>query len=192
MGEDLSDFGSDNWVSYLDSLCQDVYRNLQERLGGQHLVYRRDLIGTKEKPGIIVTEYHNSVNILKHELFENKAKTSLLDYHKIAALYIRSFLIYQPFVLSIAPETKSYKLCLHTILANEYLSVAFLGSIYKTWNKKIGWSLQDMDIKYKFDFIKLLFHYKEDITHLDPLSLSNIIYLIEQHYFKDISQPLTH
>jgi len=186
MGEDLSNFGSDNWVSTLDSLCCDVYKNLQGRLGGQHLIYRKDLIGTKENPGIIVTEYHNSVNLLKFELFDNNAKNSLLDHHKIAALYIRSFLIHKPFELSVAPETKTCKMSLTTILANEYFSIAFLSSMFKVWNKKNDWTLQYMDKKYKFDFIKLLYHYKKDINRLDPLSLSNIIYLIEQQYFSKL------
>ena len=40
-----------------------------------------------------------------------------------------------------------------------------------------------LDPFYRGNFIKLLYKFKNNINTLDPLSLANIIYLIEQRYF---------
>jgi hypothetical protein len=179
----ISDFGSDQWIPDLHKLCFDVLENLQKRPGGQFLRFRGDFLGSIEKPGVIVEEYHASATLLKQELFGNNASNSNLDHHKIAALYIRSFLMYEPFCLEIPVETKNTERCLNVALANEYFSIAYLATIFKGWNNKYDWSLQ-MDSKYKFDLIKLLYRYRKDINKLDPLALSNIICLIEKHFFK--------
>jgi hypothetical protein len=187
MGEKVSEFGSDSWIKSLQNLCFDFLENLRTRPGGRFIHFKDELIGTIEKPGIIVKEYHSSANILKQELFGENAEQSHLDHHKIAALYIRSFLLHNLFIIDIPQETNDKSQCLITKLPNEYFSIVYLATIYKAWNNKFDWSLQ-MDIKYKFDFIKLLYRYKKDISKLDPLALSNIVYLIEKHFFKQIDQ----
>jgi hypothetical protein len=183
MGENVSEFGSDSWISNLQNLCFNFLENLKKRPGGRFIRFKDELIGTIEKPGVIIEEYHTSANELKQELFGKDAEDSHLDHHKIAALYIRSFLIHKPFILDIPPETDDKSQCLNTKLPNEYFSITYLATIFKAWNDKFDWSLQ-MDKKYKFDFIKLLYRYEKDIIKLDPLALSNIICLIEKHFFK--------
>jgi len=182
--EQVSEFGSDKWLPNLQELCFEVLKNLKNRSGGRFLRLKDELVGTTEKPGKIVEEYHTSAALLKQKIFGDNAPKSHLDHHKIAALYIRSFLIYQPFILDIPAETENKDRCLNTMLPNEYFSIAYLAAIYKSWNKKFDWTLK-MDARYKFDFIKLLYRYKKNINLLDPLTLSNIIYLIEKHYFKE-------
>jgi len=176
-------YGSDEWIPHLNNLCFDVLKNFQKRNGGQFLSFRDKLIGTKENPGKIVEEYHASADSLKEGLFGDNAPNSHLDHHKISALYIRSFLIHQPFLLETPTEADKKKICLNTALANEYFSIAYLAAIFKGWNEKYDWVLA-MEARYKFDFIKLLYSYKKDIKKLDPFALSNIICLIEKHYFR--------
>jgi len=176
-------FGSDEWIPDLLDLCFEMQRNFQKRLGGRFLRFKDTLIGTKANPGEIVKEYHVSADLLKKEIFGANAPNSYLDHHKIAALYIRSFLIHKPFVLEIPPEADNKERCLYTVLANEYFIIAYLAAIFKAWNDKSDWVL-DMETGYKFDFIKLLYRYKKYVK-LDPCSLSNIIYLIEKQFFRE-------
>jgi len=182
VADKISKFGSDEWIPELHNLCFEVLRNLQKRPGGRFLRFREDFIGTKDNPGRIVKEYHTTANLLKEEIYGANASNSYLDHHKIAALYIRSFLTNQPFFLDIPEDTDNKDCCLNTVLSNEYFSIAYLAVIFKGWNKKFDKALQ-MDAKYKFDFIKLLYRYKKDINKLDIYALSNIIYLIEKYYF---------
>jgi len=181
----ISEFGSDEWLPDLHKLCIEVLKNLQKHPGGRFLCFRDDYIGTKEKPGVIVKEYHESLRILKKEIYEEFASTSVVDRHKIIALYIRSFIKHPPFFLDIPVETDNKDRCLNTVLSNEYLSVAYLAVVFKAWDNRYDWELQ-IDQRYKFDFIKLLYHYKKDINKFDALALSNIICLIEKHFFKKI------
>ena len=184
MDEVIAEFGSDKWIPKLHELCLDVLKNLQDRPGGRFLRLRDEFVGTIENPGIIVKEYHSSAAKLKQQIFRDYASNSLLDHHKIAALYIRSFLKHQLFVLDIPAETKNKDRCLNTMLSNEYFSIAYLAAIFKAWNKKFDYTLQ-MEPRYKFDLIKLFYRYRKNIDLLDPLALSNIICLIEKHYFKE-------
>jgi len=174
-------FGSDNWIAGIKILCFDFLKNLQKRPGGVFLKFKDDL-GTAEKPGKIVKEYHRTAKLLKEVLFGKNAKQSFIDYHKIAALYIRSFLKFKPFFLDIPKETKTPDLCLYTMLPNEYFALPFLDAVFRAGNEDYNGQLR-MDQAYKDDLIKLLYHYKNDISLLDPVSFSNIIFLVEQNYF---------
>lgn len=184
MTESISDFGSINWIPDIHELCFEVLRNLQKRPGGRFLRFREEIIGTVDRPGIIITEYQKSLISLKKEIYNDFASTEHIDHHKIAALYIREFLIHQPFCLDIPPETKNNERCLNTVLANEYFIIAYLTIILKGWNQKLDKTLK-MDNRYKFDFVKLLYRFKKDIKKLDVLALANIICLIEKHFFKE-------
>ena len=182
MSDTVSTFGSDRWIPDLKILCFDFLKNLQKRPGGRFLKFR-DEIGTLDKPGRIIEEYHKTANILKRGIYGSNAIHANMDHHKIAALYIRSFLMYKPFFFDVPDETKYFEICLYTKLANEYFSIPFMAALFKSWNNDFDGKLE-MDATYKDQFIKLLYSYKKDIQNLNPLALSNIIYLIEQHYFK--------
>ena len=173
-------FPSDAWIPDLKILCQNCLKYFRTLPGGKYLVFS-DEIGTAEKPGRIVKEYHKTAKQLKLEVFGNDAKNSYIDYHKIAALYIRSFLKYKPFFLDI-PSTVNAEPCLCVKLANEYFSLAFLEVIFRAWNNNYD-GIIEMNKNYRDNFIKILHHYKSDIRRLDPLSFSNIIYLIEHNFF---------
>lgn len=184
MAEDrVSKFGSDTWIPKLNDLCFAFLKNIQKRPGGQFVRFRSDLLGTKEKPGKIIVEYHKSVEKFKRDIYGTNAANSNIDHHKIAALYIRSFLIHKPFVLDIPADTKNPELCLYAKLPNEYFSLPYLAAIYKTANENFDGTLQ-MPLVYMNNFIKLLSHYKNNIEKLEITALSNIFYLIEQLYFK--------
>jgi len=174
-------FGSDAWIPELKNLCFDFLKYLQKCPGGRFLRFR-DELGIAEKPGRIVREYHKTAKILKNEIFMGDADQSHIDYHKIASLYIRSFLKYKPFYLEKPKETKDIELCLQTMLANEYFVIPFLETMFRAWNNDFEGLLR-LDKNYRDNFIKLLYHYKTDIDRFDPISFSNTIYLIEQQFF---------
>jgi len=142
-----------------------------------------DYVGTKECPGKIVKEYHKSTIALKKRIFGYDFKEYHIDHHKIAALYIRSFLKFKPFIIDVPKETKTYASCLQTKLPNEYFSLVFLETVFRAWNNDFE-GLLKLNPKYRDNYIKLLNYYKKDIKRLDPVSFSNTIYLIEQQYFE--------
>jgi len=181
--DSVSKFGSDTWIPKLNDLCFAFLKNMQKRPGGQFLRFKNDLLGTKEKPGKIIEEYHKSVEIFKRDIYGDNAANSNIDHHKIAAFYIRSFLMHKPFVLDIPADTKNPELCLYASLPNEYFSIPYLAAVFKTANDKFDGILR-MPRVYMNNFIKLLSHYKNNIEKLEPAALSNIFYLIEQLYFK--------
>jgi hypothetical protein len=171
--------GSDEWIPAMKDICFDFLKNIQKRPGGKFLRFRDD-IGTAEKPGNIVKEYHKTAQSLKDEIFGKDADESHIDHHKIASLYIRSFLKYKPFYPDPPKETKDIESCMVTECPNEYFSIIFLAAIFHAWNDNYD---NLMDLSYRDSLVKLLYHYKKDIKRLDPLTFSNIIFLIEQFYF---------
>jgi hypothetical protein len=180
-------FNSDIWIPEIKSLCFEFCKYLQQNRPGGRFIKFRDNLGTTEKPGKIVREYHKTVKILKDKIFTKNADQSHIDYHKIASLYIRSFLKYKPFYLDIPKETNNVELCLQTKLANEYFAIPFLEAVFRAWNDDFERLLR-LDENYRDNLIKLLYYYKNNITKFDPVSFSNTIYLIEQHYFQRSSQ----
>jgi len=154
---------------------------MQKRPGGRFLAFS-DEIGTIEEPGRIIKEYHRTVTKYKKEIYGSNANTNYVDHHKIAALYIRAFLKYKPFYFDVPDETKYFELCLYTKLANEYFTIALLAALFQSWNNDFDGELL-IDTNYKDDYIKLLYRFKKNINLLDPMALSNTIYLIEQQYF---------
>ena len=175
-------FGSDEWIPDLKILCLNYLENLQKRPGGRFLKFS-DEIGTIEEHGRIIEEYHRTAAISKTEIYGGNAITARIDHHKIGALYIRAFLKYKPFYFDVPDKTRYFETCLYTKLANEYFSIPFLAVLFKSWNNDFDGTLE-MDTIYKDNFIKLLYRYKKDINLLDPMALSNVIYLIEQRYFQ--------
>jgi len=174
---------SDIWIPEIKKLCKAFLKNIKNYPGGKYLCFRDDL-GSKENPGIIVKEYHNSVAKLKKEIFSANNANERIDYHKITALYIRSFLKFQPFYLDKPERKEDIEMCLYTKCPNEYFVLLFLEAMFKAWNNDVNGFLI-MDPSYQADFIKLLYHYKKNISKLDPVSFSNTVYLIEQQYFKN-------
>jgi hypothetical protein len=182
MPENEINLSSDAWIPAIRGLCSDFYNYLKKCPGGNFLQFRDD-IGTIEKPGKIVTEYHRTAIQLKDEIFGQNANQFQMDHHKIAALYIRSFLMHKPFYLEIPKASeRNPGTCMFTESPNEYFMLPFLQTIFKAWNNDFD-GLLCLDPFYKGNFIKLLYRFGNNIDTLDPLSLANIIYLIEQRYF---------
>jgi len=150
--------------------------------GGRYLAFRDD-IGTIEKPGRIVKDYHRTASLLKFEIFGSNTYQEHIDHHKIIALYIRSFLKYQPFFLDIPDTTKNYKTCRYTQLPNEYFIIDYMETIFKAANNDINGELL-MDAAYEDYFIRLLYDYKKNLSKLHPKYFAHDIFHIEQRYFK--------
>jgi len=182
MSNSVSQFPSDKWIPYVVNMCFEFLKTMSKHHGGRFLAFRDELLGSIERPGKIVKEYHETASKLKQRIYGEKADHEKIDHHKIAALYIRSFLKYQLFCFDIPEETKNYKTCYYTELANEYFIIDYMEAIFKAANNDFDGELQ-MDPDYKVDFIKLLYSYKKDISKLDPLALADIICLIEKQYF---------
>ncbi len=178
----ISNFGSDNWIPALSDLCFNFLRNMQNREGGRFLRFS-DAVGTIENPGEIVREYHRTAIKLKLHIFGDNAKDCYIDYHKIAALYIRAFLKIRPFSIDKPKETKNPAISMYAKSANEYFVIPYLSLMFKGWNKNHEGVLR-LEQGYRDNFIMLLHQYGKDISKCDPVSFSNTIYLIEQNYFK--------
>jgi len=178
----VSEFPSDIWIPHIVKICGEFLSLVSKNCPGGCYLRFRDEIGTIEKPGKIVKEYHRTASLLKVEIFGEYALQQYIDHHKIIALYIRSFLKYQPFFLKLPDPTKYYKTCKYTQLPNEYFLIDYIETIFKAANNDIHGELL-MDPAYEEDFIKLLYGYKKDITKLDPISLAHNIHHIEQQYF---------
>ena len=113
----------------------------------------------------------------KNKVYGKKASENKIDRHKIIALYIKSFLEVSPFYV------ENHKNQTRTIIQNypnEYFSMELMFLILMAWNKKE--CEIHMDEKERKWLIILLNHYKQEINSLDVLSLSQIIYYIEDKY----------
>jgi len=181
VSREVSKFGSDTWIPHLKTLCFDFAKKMQKYPGGRFLRFR-DEIGEINKPGRIVKEYHRTAAMLKLHIFGDNAENELIDYHKIGALYIRSFLKFKPFYLDIPKETKNPELSMYAVSANEYFAIVYLSALFKGWDKNNDGVLR-MDEAYKKSFIMQLHQYSKNIKTLDPTSFSTIIYFIEKTYF---------
>lgn len=174
-------FPSDVWLQDLMILCHDFQKRFIAFPGGRFLAFHDKYIGTADNPGRIVKSYHKSVDKLKNKIFSTHAGKEYIDYHKIAALYILSFLEHKPFCLDIPDDTKNPKISWYVELANEYFSLSFLEAVFKAGTNTFDKELQLAD--YKSEFIKMLFEHKVKKTILEPLSFAQTIFLIEQNYF---------
>jgi hypothetical protein len=177
---DVSKFGSDKWLPDINKLCFDYLRNLEKRPGSKFVKFRDTLLGTAQNPGPIVQEYHDSATKFKIETYGAHAADAHIDYHKIAALYIRAFLIHKPFIND--PPAHYSDVSLYAMLPNEYFSILFLDVMFKAWNNDFDGKLRITN-PYYGNFIKLLHHFLLSPETLDVVSFSNTIYLIEQQYF---------
>jgi hypothetical protein len=175
-------YPSDVWLPDIKSLCFNFQKRFSEYPGGRFLAFRDKYVGTVDKPGKIVKGYHKSVDKLKEKIFGPNTNKEHIDYYKIAALYIISFLKHEPFCLDIPNETKKLRISWRIKLANEYFSIPFLEAVFKAGNNAINGELR-MDDHYEKEFIKMLYEHKQKITILEPLAFAHIIYQIEQKYF---------
>jgi hypothetical protein len=175
-------YPSDVWLPDLKELCFNFLTRFSKYRGGRYLAFRDGYIGTADKPGRIVKEYHKSVDKLKDKIFTSHADGERINYHKIAALYILSFMKYEPFCLDFPDEAKKPERNWRVQLANEYFSIPFLEAVFKAGNKTIAKELQ-MDDKHQKELVKMLYEHKRKITIIEPLSFAFIIEQIEQNYF---------
>jgi len=178
----VSKFGSDAWIPDLRNLCIDYLKYQQVKRGCKFLKFS-DEIGEIDKPGRIVKEYHRTATILKLNIYGDDAEHKYMDNHKIAALYIRSFLKYKPFYLDIPSDIKNPEINIYAKSANEYFVIPYLEAVFKGWKSDFDGVLR-MEPVYQDSFIRLLYQYTKDIKKIDPASFSNTICLIEKQYFK--------
>jgi hypothetical protein len=179
----VSTFPSDKWIPHIQKVCGEFHSLISKNCPGGHYLIYRDGIGTIEKPGRIVKDYHRIASLLKIEVFGQNAYQSRINHHKIIALYIRSFLIYKPFLLKLPDPTKYYKTCQYTQFPNEYFLIDYIETIIRAANNDTNGELL-IDPARLEEFIKLLYEYKNDISKLHPITLSQIIQQIELLYFR--------
>ncbi len=59
--------------------------------------------------------------------------------------------------------------------------------MFKAWDNHVNGEICSKELlmppHYRECFIKLMYHYKKEISKIDLPSFANLIYLIEQHYF---------
>jgi len=121
--------------------------------------------------------YFKNLMAFKNKVYGKKAAINKIDRHKIIALYIKSFLEVSPF--HIENRSNQVKSIIQSY-PNEYFSMELMFLILMAWNNKK--CEIEIDEKEKKWFIILLNHFKLEINTLDVLSLSQIIYYIEDKY----------
>jgi len=121
--------------------------------------------------------YFGNLQMFKRRAFGKDADEHLIDKHKIIALYIKSFLEVSPFYIE---GPKKQKITAVQSLPNEYFSFELMNFILTAWNKSEKGIY--MDENEKNWFIILLNHFRMNIIALDVLSLSQIIYYIDDKY----------
>jgi len=178
------DCHSDAWLPDITGLGVAFLEYLKKLPGGEHLCFKDELVGYAEKKGLLVDEYNRAIGKLKAEIFGGNTTQYCADHHKIAALYIQAFLMHKPFRSSRNEGEGTDLPSLVTKLPNEHFSIVFLETILVAFNRKKGIEGRlVMDKGYRGCFIKLLYHYRTGAGKIDPLSLANIIFLIEKQYF---------
>jgi len=69
-------FKSDKWIPEIKTLCMDFLEKIKEYPGGRFLCFN-DALGTKENPGSIVKEYHETAKKFKVEIYGEYTKIIL-------------------------------------------------------------------------------------------------------------------
>ncbi|MCL2293390.1 MAG: hypothetical protein FWC36_00760 [Spirochaetes bacterium] len=129
---------------------------------------------------LVKEAYYSNLQAFKKKAYGKNADENRIDNHKIIALYIKSFLEVSPFYLegsSNEPRTEIQS------CPNEYFSFELMNLILTAWNElKEPICLKKEEKKW---FIILLNHFRLNtinVNMLDVLSLSQIIYYIEDKY----------
>jgi len=165
-------FDSEHWwpeiaifaVSFLEYINKQAGNGLEVKLKQKKL----------EK---VKETYFRNLSAFKAKVYGREASKHKVDRHKIAALYIKSFLEVSPFYVENHDNQNRTKI---QSCPNEYFSMQLMYLILAAWNEeKYGIRMIENEEKW---FIILLNNYKLDINTLDVLSLAQIIYYIEDKY----------
>jgi len=134
--------------------------------------------------------YESAWERFKDYIYEDPDK-EIIDRHKIAAIYVLSFLITRPFDISIGKETEDINKR-PLFWANELFSLEVMLTLIRLWHEDD--KIFEMNEGEKKWFIILLNHFKLEMIKLNPnsisvtdpsivsdiLSLAQIIYYIEK------------
>jgi hypothetical protein len=168
----------------IKNLCRGF---CEKYLNPKNLKYREKVFST-------IDEHCNAmIETLKHEIYfgHPNACDCLLDYHKIAAVYILTILKNQPFIKE--SNTLTTEDDYFDVLPNEHYCSLLLQVILLEWHKSNGKTISvKIPTSYK-DCLLLWFRkYRksrspktDDITF--AYALANIIYLIDTHFVLDIN-----
>jgi hypothetical protein len=175
------------WWTTIEQIAEQFEVNLKE-IGKKYSVsVQLDINKLKEAFEI----YELGWWTFKEYVYGQNAKKERIDRHKIAALYILSFLMKRPFSVKVYPENEDVDRKL--FLANELFSLAIMQLIIFGWEK--DFKVFQMDKEEKKWFVILLNYFKLNFVKSNPshisddpssvsdiLSLSQIIYYIEKSY----------
>jgi hypothetical protein len=186
IGAVMARYESDKWIRPIMSYCMSFLSKMQSHPGGEFLRFR-DGMGTEKHPGIIVQEYQDSALILNScghivEIYDKNTNQPYINKYLFVALYIRAFLIHQPFYLDAPDNSRFFTPSKYTSYPNEYFIIGFLEAFFREWNNDHS-GLLILDDKYRERFIDKLSKYKMDIILFNPLSFSGEINFIEHSYF---------
>jgi len=178
-------FASDMWITPMKMLCMNYLTSMKEYPGGNFLIFNDDL-GTKEHPEKIVKEYHITALIMEntgHKVEEYDKITELgyvIDNYLFISLYVRAFLIHQPFSFD---NSSNKKASIHKYIkfSNEYFIISLIEMLFRAFNNNSGKLILDND--YINGLISTLTQYKNDITLFNPIEFSERLKDIERKYF---------
>ena len=176
-------FSSEHWFKDLERLAYGVLKNFNTKKGGTHL-YINDA-NLKN----IKTDYFNFMTSFKEEIFKDKFKESKIDKHKIIAIYIKAILKNKPFSFKPLEDYDSKKIIWLVMTANEYFIITVIAAILKGWHGDQTHKLRIPDY-YRKCLIILFHHYLNNLSSLDIVSLSHIIFFIEKNFYIKIDNSL--
>jgi hypothetical protein len=169
-------FSSSHWFPDYKVLAQNFLTFL-EQMGAKYL--RLDS-GRLEN---VVPHYFANMLDFKQRVYGAEAINNTIDHHKILALYTKSFLVNTPFIYPVGIKSGLLRI---ELLANEFFCVTFIATVFRAWidggDHKVL-NIPENDLSW---LIKLFYQYHKSPETLDILSLSRIIYDLEQRFFVDL------
>jgi len=168
-------FNSEVWWPHIEQLADSFvdYINKEQTKKNSKM----KICKLKKWDEVVKNTYYKNLLPFKKGIYGKNVSENRIDRHKIIALYIKSFLEVSPFYVENLDNRNSTETL---ICPNEHFSLQFMYLILMAWNKKkCKIRMQDNEKKW---FIILLNHFRLNINKLDVLSLSQIIYYIEDKY----------
>jgi hypothetical protein len=170
-----------DWWPSITKLAEEFIKFVNEQTNGNVELKEKDFEQVKDA-------YQKELRAFERKFYgkrkkdneDNEDNKHNLDAHKIAALHIKAFLDVSPFYTLNSKHVNQEEFMDVQLYPNEIFAMHLMNLILISWSGlEIKICMEDKEMKW---FIGLLNHFRLDIDKLDILSLSSIIYYIEDKY----------
>jgi len=195
MAIDDKPFRFEMWIYPIKRSLNIWHEKMITRDGSKHPLILTDDLGVPGKPGKIISDCNKIAKKIKKHFSDRKFHKfhiniqldngqTLINYYLAAAIYIRAFLFYPPFVL----DNQRNQMIInrpYTGIENEYyILMSFLPMFFRGINRNLNGVLLLGDT-YQNQFINDLTLYKNDIRNFEPISFAERLIYIQNNYFRD-------